>query len=112
MNLSPRRFPHTIIRRRTAPGERNEFGVYEPGVVTEKVMRANAQPLSLEDADQVGGVQVTHRLSVYVPDPDALAAAFMDDAADRVLYDGNEFVVEESQSWPGSHCRAILLRET
>ena len=112
MTLAARRFPHTITRRRTMPGHRDDFGEHVPGTVEETDLRASVQPMSLEDSDLVGGVQVSHRLSVYVPEPDALSAAFMDDAADQVLYGGNQFVVEESQSWPGSHTRAVLLRES
>ena len=91
---------------------RNSFGEDVPGTVEETELRASVQPMTLEDADLQGGVQVSHRLSVHVPEPDALSAAYMDDAADTVIYDGHEFVVEESMSWPGSHTRAILLRET
>ena len=112
VRLAARRFPHTVIRRRGTPGHRDDFGEYVEGTVEEVELRASVQPMSLEDADQAGGVQVSHRLSVYVPEPGALSAAFMDDVADTVIYGGHEFVVEESQSWPGSHCRAILLRET
>ena len=43
---------------------------------------------------------------------DPLAAAFDDIGADKVDIGGTIFVVEESQLWPGSHCRAVLLRET
>ena len=91
---------------------RNDFGEDVPGAVTETRFRASVQPMNLMDADLQGGVQVSHRLSVHVPSPGALSAAYMDDAADMVLYAGHEFVVEESQSWPGSHTRAILLRES
>ena len=41
-----------------------------------------------------------------------LQAAFDDRGADEVVLAGVVFVVEESQTWAGSHCRAILLRET
>ena len=41
-----------------------------------------------------------------------LQAAFDDRGADAVEIAGAIFVVEESQLWRGSHCRAILLRET
>ena len=49
---------------------------------------------------------------MYSPIADALQAAFEDHEADVVVYDGKEFVVEESRSWPGGHCRATLFRET
>ena len=112
MNFPPGLFPDTITRRRQAPGARNEFGEFEPGEVTEAELSASIQPLSLKDADEVGGVKVSHRLSVHVPEPGALAAAFDEAPADVVIVDGSEFVVEESQSWRGSHTRAILLRES
>ena len=42
-----------------------------------------------------------------------LQAAFDDRGGDSVeIVGGAIFVVEESQLWRGSHCRAILLRET
>ena len=89
---------------------RNQFGEFVPGMVTETELRASVQPMSLKDADFAGGVQVSHRLSVHVPEPDALSAAFEDDAADRVVVGGLAYAVEESQSWRGSQTRAILLR--
>ena len=107
-----RRFPQTITRRRHGADRSNDFGELVPGPVTETELRASVQPMSLEDSDFSGGVSVSSRLSVYVPVPGALAAAFEDAQADAVVVDGLEYVVEESQSWPGSHTRAILLRET
>ena len=77
---------------------RNDFGVFVPGTVEETTFRASIQPLGLEDADHAGGVQVSHRLNVYVPEPDALAAAFDEANADTVIVDGLEYSVEESQS--------------
>ncbi len=112
MRLAARRFPDTVTRKRMMPGRFNQFGEYEPGQTVDTELRASIQPLSLEDADSAGGVQVSHRLSVYVPEPGALSAAFMDDAADHVVVDGLEYTVEESQSWRVHHTRAILLRET
>ena len=41
-----------------------------------------------------------------------LQAAFDDRGGDAVEIAGTIFVVEESQLWTGSHCRAVLLRET
>ena len=110
--LSADRFPDTIIRIRTTPGMRNMFGEYVPGVKVEKNFPASVQPMSLKDAEDAGGVSVSERLSVYVPEPDALSAAFGDDAADTVTVDGISFTVESSQSWRRSHTRAILLRAT
>ena len=45
-------------------------------------------------------------------DDSPLQAAFDDRGADTVELAGTFFVVEESQLWRGSHCRAVLLRET
>ena len=112
MTLSPRLFPDTITRRRTTGGGFNEFGEPIEGVVTETELRANVQPMTLEDSDFAGGVSVSERLSVYVPAAAALSAAFDDGDADVVVVDGDTFIVESSQSWRGSHTRAILLRET
>ncbi len=45
-------------------------------------------------------------------DLNPLAAAFDDAQADEVEFAGLSYVVEESQLWAGSHCKATLLRET
>lgn len=110
--LAVRRFPDRITRRRQGAQTVNQFGEFVPGAITESELRASVQPMTLEDSDHAGGVSVSSRLSVYVPQPGALAAAFEDAEADTVIVDGLEYVVEESQSWRGSHTRAILLRET
>lgn len=110
--LSPRRFPDTITRRRQGEGDYDETGSYVEGAVTETELQASVQPLEIEDIDAVGGEQLSERLKVYIPQPGALSAAFDDSRADEVLYGGNEYVVEESRSWPGSHTRATLLRQT
>ena len=48
----------------------------------------------------------------YVNESGALLrAAFEDSVADRTCYDGTDFVIEESRSWP-SHTRATALRQT
>lgn len=112
MNLSPRRFRHVITRRRQEPGHFDGLGEYVEGMVVEKTLRANVQPLLVEDEDLEGGVQLVGRFKVFVPVEDALVAAFEDRQADRVLFDGDMYVVEESRSWKGSHTRATLLRET
>ena len=44
-------------------------------------------------------------------DHNPLYAAKDDTVADRVIYAGLNYKVSESQLWPGSHVRAILLRE-
>ena len=111
MKLSVRRFPDTITRKRQAPGTRNRFGEFVPGEVTTTELRASIQPISLEDEDVLEGERLLERLKVYVPEPDALIAAFGDRQADKVDVDGGvDFVVEQSKSWRGSHTRAILLR--
>ncbi|MDE0052601.1 MAG: hypothetical protein OXO52_22695 [Rhodospirillales bacterium] len=73
--FAPRRFPDTITRKRTAPGG-YERGQYVEGAVTETTLRASVQPLAIEDSDFVGGAQLVERLKVYVPQLDALLAAF------------------------------------
>ena len=112
MTLAARRFPDTITRRRTMPGHRDEHCEYVEGSVEETTLRASVQPLTLEDADEAGGVSVSERLSVYVAEPDALSAAFGDALADEVVVDTVSFTVEQNQSWRGHHTRAILLRQT
>lgn len=106
MRLSKRRFPDTITRKRETPGHRNENGVYVPGSTETVDFAANVQPISLEDNEFVGGSQLSQRLTVYMPQADALVPE------DSVDYDGHEFTVEESQFWQRSHTRAIILRET
>ena len=80
-------------------------------MVTETDLPASVQPLSIEDADLGEGTDVTDRIKVYVPMPDALVAAFEDAQADDVLVDGVAYVVDESRSWRRSHTRATLLRK-
>ena len=110
MTFSVHRFPQTITRKRQAAGTRNRFGEFEPGDVTETEFRASVQPLGLEDEDVVEGSRLLERLKVYIPEPDALLAAYEDREADKVEFDGVEYIVEQSKSWPGSHTRAVLLR--
>ena len=146
-----RRFPREIIRRRQGPGRTNEFGEFEPGPVVRTALPASIQPVTLEDVDTEGGVQLSERVKVFVPvgierrigagdvltwhgevltwggealawggaegtivagDVNPLAAAFEDREADQVEIGALQYVVEESQLWADSHCRAILLRET
>ena len=68
------------------------------------------------DGDELlwGGDRITWGgTSGYVSgDSEPLAAAFDEAQADTVLYAGLSYTVEESQLWPGSHCKATLLRET
>ena len=73
--LAIRRFPDTITRRRQEPGDYNLYGEWVEGAMVGTVLAASVQPLKLEDSDLVGGVQLSERLRVYVPAPDALAAA-------------------------------------
>ena len=104
-----RRFPDTITRRRQEPGSRNQCGEFEPGPIIETAFRASVQPLGVEDKDLPEGARLSHRRKVFVPVPNALSAAFVDAEPDHVLIDGVLFVVEESQSWPGSHTKAVVL---
>ena len=49
----------------------------------------------------------------FVPgDRNPLIAAFGDARGDEVEIESTVYAVEESQLWPGSHTRAVLLRET
>ena len=112
MTFSPRRFPDTITRLRTAPADRSAAGEYVEGTVTSTEHRASVQPIALTDADIVGGVSLVERLKVYVPEEDVLRAAFDDRLADVVVWLGTEYTVIESRSWPCSHTRATVLRET
>ena len=45
-------------------------------------------------------------------DENPLAAGFEDRGADEVEIGSTVYVVVENETWPGSHCRATLLRET
>ena len=65
--ISKRRFPDVITRRRTLPGTFNEFGEFVDGPIRETELRASVQPLSIKDADFVGGAQLQARVKVYVP---------------------------------------------
>ena len=112
-----------ITRRREAPGSYID-GVWAAGAVTEAILLASVQPLTLEDVDLVGGAQFSDRRKIFVgylehggtaegfaeaTEP-PLAAAYEDRAADQVVIDGAVFVVESSMSWPG-HVEAVVLRE-
>ena len=108
---SRRRFPDSIIRRRTSPGFRDSFGEWQAGGPVDIEFSASVQPLGTEDAELVGGTQLSARFTVYVPEPGALEAAFDDSEADRVLIDGVSFTVVESWSWR-QHTKASLLRES
>ena len=68
--------------------------------------------MTLEDENTEGGVLLRHRFRVFVPEADALRAAFDEAVADRVLIADGIYVVETSQSWPGAHTEAVILRET
>ena len=105
-------------------------GSFEPGAVTEAILPASIQPAKLEDLDLPEGSRYSERLAVFVPVGiervvggfgstgyvdgalNPLVATFDDAQADEVLYAGLSYTVEESQLWAGSHCRAVLLRET
>ena len=110
--LAIRRFPERITRRRQGTATFNLYGEPESGAMVETVLAASVQPLKLSDADIAGGVSLVERLQVYVRESDALTAAFEDRQADTVVVDGKSYVVEESRSWPGRHCRATILRAT
>lgn len=112
MTLSIRRFPQTITRRRQAPGVFDSFGEFQPGATTETDFRASVQPLSIEDKDLEEGARLSEKMKVYLPNENALLAAFDDRGADRVVYNGIEYIVEESRSWPGGHTRATIIRES
>ena len=66
VRLAARRFPDTIVRRREMPGYRDDVGEWMPGATADENLRASVQPLALADADLVGGVQLVHRLKVFV----------------------------------------------
>ena len=55
------------MRRRQGPGDFNEYGEFEEGQIVTVVLPAVVQPVKLEDANFVGGVQLVERLKVYVP---------------------------------------------
>ena len=110
MTLSPRRFRHVVTRRRTAPDSVNSFGEHVSGALVETAFRASVQPLGATDAELVGGSQLSDRRVIYIPQPNALVAAFDDGAADYVVFDSVVFIVTDSWSWPG-HTKAHILRE-
>ncbi len=107
-----RRFPDIITRLREAPGERNQFGEWQPGAVEEKKYFASVQPLKLMDIDLLEGSRLIHRRKVYIPEADVLEAAHDDAGGDRVRVDDVEYSVESSESWNGSHTKAVIVRST
>ncbi len=80
-------------------------------MMSEDVFRASVQPLGLEDRELLEGARLVRRFKVFVPEPNALAAAFDDAKGDLVLVDGAEYIVESSESWP-NHTKAIVSRTT
>ena len=57
------------------------------------------------------GQAITWGLGATVRDVHAVAASFDHASADRVIYAGEIYVVEQSASWP-AYTRAVLLRES
>ena len=117
--LSFRRFPDTIIRRRTSRGS-YVLGQFVPGEEVALELQAAVQPLSLSDSDFAGGAQLRSLIKVYIPqsaDLNAspltpiLAAAFDEALADMVHWEGRLYTVEESRAWP-KFTRAICIRES
>ena len=107
------KYPDLITRRRQAPGDFNDYGEWVPGATSEIDLAANVQPLGLEDVDFVGGPALfSNRMKVYTPFPNTLEAAFEDRDADHVTIDGDQFVVEKSETWRNHHTKALLLRES
>ncbi len=109
--LAPRRFPDRITRLREIEGHRNSAGEYVSGGTEEFVLLASVQPVELGDIDAEEGARLSERIVVYVPEPDALLAAFDDSEADRVRWQGREYTVIQTRSWSRGHCRAACLRE-
>ena len=114
IELSYRRFPDTITRRRRSPVDYDNFGDrVDNAYRVETELKCAVQPLSLEDLDLVEGSRLVERLKVYVPARSGDLRAAADDLgeADRVVYKGKVYMVEESRTWP-KFTRATLLRET
>ena len=112
MNLH-RRFPDTITRRRRSPVDYDAFGDYVQAYWVEAELRCAVQPIALEDSDLVSGAQLVERVKVFVPTSEGDLRAASDDLseADKVVYRGKTYTVEESRTWP-KFTRATLLRET
>ena len=108
--LAFRRFPDTITRLRSEGPYQDDFGRPIAPVTVETDMKCSVQPLSLEDSDFVGGTQLIELIKVYVPAGQGdLQAAFDQGLADKVLYKGDVYTVEESRTWP-KFTRATLIR--
>ena len=70
-DIDPRRFPHTITRKRTGPTTFNFFNEPVPGAVVETDLRASVQPISLRDLPSEAGQQFQGILLAFVPDGQA-----------------------------------------
>ena len=77
----------------------------------ERISTAAATLLWNGDPLTLGGDPLTLYAGFEIADRHALAAAFEQAGADRVIVDGAEFVVLESRTWR-SFTRATLFRET
>ena len=108
--LSPRRFPEVVTRIRSAPPVYDDAsGDYLPGPVTETTLRASVQPVDLLDVPGEDGLQLTERLTVYVPQSGALLGAQDWAVADRIRYGGAVYEVQRSVSWPVRYTRADVI---
>ena len=114
VELSFRRFPDTIVRKRRSPVDYDQYGDrVDNAYMVETELRCSVQPIELEDSDLVSGAQLRERLKVFVPAGAGDLRTAGDDLAeaDQVIYKGKVYVVEESRAWP-KFTRATLLRES
>ena len=125
--LHGRRFPDVIERARTAEGMRDASGEYVPGVTTTATLRANVQPLVVEDVDATGGEIFRSRLKCFIPYGSgiprgvfsaAFSSAFNMDRGtaepveydDKLTIEGVSYAVESLRPWP-RHIEAIVIHE-
>ena len=84
-----------------------------PGEEVRVNFKVSIQPLSLSDDELSEGTRIMNRIKIYVPNQldtavsPLLAAAVMANS-DKVEYNGDTFVIEESWFW-GDHVRATAL---
>ena len=125
--LANLRYPDTIVRRRYPSGDYDNAGRWLRGDPVDVELRASVQPVELERVLEGEGARTIELLRVYVPAdtggrgfsgafsreffmPGTVLRAVKDGAAgDRVLIEGEVYVVRESRTW-GGHTRAILVR--
>ena len=100
--FSPRVFGEPITIRRQLPGRRDSNGVWFPGGYADTPASAETEPLTLEREPGEGGVKLSERrvFRIAVENVEPLrSSAASQTGADRILYNGSEYLVSSVRGW-------------